>query len=214
MQDFRKLTRGRNSATPANTEGRGRLLRTPRASCGARLRRSITSGGAASTTGPETTADALPTRLNPCANMAVFWNTRQKPEHGRRMDLPRPLELAGSAASMAGGCARCGKAPTDTERRKQRGSTTTAQSRRCNCAGTGRTARTRLDFMISEGRRRTSRHSGNGRRMQPRWRFEMNCYGWRCIPPHNVEAQARAEAGEAAVANRLERSVRRIGEYE
>jgi hypothetical protein len=21
--------------------------------------------------------------------------------------------------------------------------------------------------------------------MQPRWRFEMNCYGWRCIPPHN-----------------------------
>lgn len=181
------MTRGRNSATPANTEGRGRLLRTPRASCGARLRRSITSGGAASTTGPETTADALPTRLNPCANMAVFWNTRQKPEHGRLMDLPRPLELAGSAVSMAGGCARCGKAPTDTERRKQRGSTTTAQSRRCNCAGTGRTARTRLDSTTSEANLRTNRRWGSVKRTQHPLSFGTRLLLWHdtrrgCLP--------------------------------
>ena len=166
MQDCLKLTRGQNSATPANTEGRGQLLRIRLASCGARLRRSITSGGVENTTAQEMMAAALPLRLTPCADSAVCWNTRQKPEHGRRMDLPRPPGLAGSAASMAGGCARCGKAPTDTERRKQHGSTTTAQSHRCNCAGTGRTARTRLDSTTSAAKRRTSRRWGNAKRTQ------------------------------------------------
>ena len=166
MQDCLKSTLGLKAATPANTVGRGRLWHTHRASCGARLRRSITSGGAASTTGPETTADALPTRLNPCASSAGCWNTRQKPAHGRRTGLQRPLALAGSGASMADGFARCGKAPTDTERRKQRGSTTTAQSRRCNCAGKGRQARIRLDSMTSAGKRRTSRRWASAKRMQ------------------------------------------------
>ena len=178
MQDCQKLTLGRNSATPANTVGRGRLWPTLLASCGARLRRSITSGGVANTTDPETTADALPTRLNPCADMAVCWNTRQKPEHGRRMDLPRPLELAGSGASMAVGCARCGKAPTDTERRKQRGSTTTAQSRRCNCAGTGRTARTRLDSTTSAAKRRTNPRWGSVKRTQRQLSFGTRLSLW------------------------------------
>lgn len=160
------MTLGLNRETPANIVGRGRSLRTRRASCGARLRRSITSGGVASITAPATTADALPTRLNPCADLAVCWNTRQKPEHGRRMDLPRPPASAGSDASMADGFVRCGKAPMGTGRRKQRGSTTAATSRRCNCDGKGRQARIRLDFMTSEGKRRTSRRWANAKRTQ------------------------------------------------
>lgn len=166
MQDCQTLTFGRNSATPANTVGRGRLLRTRPASCGARLHQSTTSAGAASTTGQETTAGVLPLHLDPCADSAGCWNTRQKPEHGRPTDRPRPPELAGSDASMAVGFAKCGKAHTDTERRKQRGSTTTAQSRRCNCAGTGRTERTKLDSSTSAGKRRTSRRWANAKLTQ------------------------------------------------
>ena len=166
MQDFLKLTRGQNSATPENTEGRGQLLRIRRASCGARLRRSTTRDGAANTTGPETTAVALLRRLSLCADSAASSSTRRKPEHGRRMDWPRPPVLAGSGASMEGGFARSGKAHTDTEQRKQHGSTTTAQSHRCNCAGTGRTARTRLDSTTSAAKRRTSRRWGNAKRTQ------------------------------------------------
>lgn len=157
---------GRNSATPANTVGRGRSLRTHRASCGARLRRSITSGGVANTIDPETTADALPTRLNPCADLAVCWNTRQKPEHGRRTDFPRPPALAGSDASMVVGFAKCGKAHTDTGRRRQHGFTTTGWSRRCNFAGTDRMARTRLDSTTSEANLRTNRRWGSVKRTQ------------------------------------------------
>lgn len=164
MQDCRKSTLGPKAATPANTVGRGRLLRTRPASCGARLHRSTTGAGAASTTGQETTAGVLQLRLNPCADLAACWSTRQKPEHGPRMGWPRPLELAGSGASMADGFARCGKAHMDTEPRRQRGSTTTAQSRRCNCAGTGRTARTRLDSTTSEAKRRTSPRLANAKR--------------------------------------------------
>lgn len=166
MQDCQKLTLGRNSATPANIAGRGRSLRTHRASCGARLRRSITSGGAENTTDPATMAAALLPRLNQCADLAVCWNTRQKHEHGRRTDLPRPLASAGSDASMADGFVRSGKAPTDTGRRKQRGSTTAATMRRCNCAGKGRQARIRLDSMTSVGKRQTSRRWGSAKRMQ------------------------------------------------
>lgn len=166
MQDCLKLTLGRNSATPANTVGRGRLLRTRPASCGARLRRSITSGGAASKTGQGTTEGVLPLHLNPCADSAACWNTRQKPEHGRRTDLPRPPALAGSDASMADGFVRYGKAPMDTERLKRRGSTTAATMRRCNCAGKGRQARIRLDSMTSEEKRRTSRRWGGAKRTQ------------------------------------------------
>ena len=164
MQDCQKLRLGRNSATPANTVGRGQLWPTRLASCGARLRRSITSGGVENTTAQEMMAAALPLRLTPCADSAVCWNTRQKPEHGRPTDWPRPPELAGIDASMAVGFAKCGKAHTDTERRKQHGSTTTAQSRRCNCAGTGRTARTKLDSSTSAGKRRTSRRWGREKR--------------------------------------------------
>ena len=164
MQDCQKSTLGRNSATPGNTVGRGRLLRIRRASCGAHLHRSITSDGVANTTGQETTVGVLPLRLNLCADSAGCWNTRQKPEHGPRMGWPRPLALAGSGASMAGGFARCGKAHMDTEPRRQRGSTTTAQSRRCNCAGTGRTARTRLDSTTSAAKRRTSPRWENAKR--------------------------------------------------
>ena len=166
MQDCQRLMLGRNSETPANIVGLGLWWRTRPASCGALLRRSITSGGAENTTDPATMAAALLPRLNPCADSAACWNTRQKPEHGRRMDLPRPPGLAGSAASMADGFVRCGKAPTDTGRRKQRGSTTTGPSRRCNCDGKGRQARIRLDFMTSEGKRRTSRRWGNAKRTQ------------------------------------------------
>lgn len=166
MQDCQKLTLGRNSATPANTVGRGRLLRTPRASCGARLRRSTTSDGAANTTGPATMAAAFPLRLNPCADLAACWNTRQKPEHGRRTDLPRPPALAGSAASTADGFARYGKAPTDTAQPRPHGSTTTAPSRLCNCDGKDRLARIRLDSMTSEEKRRTNRRWGSVKRTQ------------------------------------------------
>lgn len=178
MQDCQELTLGRNSATPANIVGRGRLWPTRLASCGARLRRSITSDGVESTTAQEMMAAALPLRLTPCADSAVCWNTRQKPEHGRRMDLPRPPGLAGSAASMAGGSARCGKAHTDTVRQKRRGSTTTAQSRRCNCAGTGRTARTRLDSTTSAARRRTSRHSASAKPAQRPLSFGTRLSPW------------------------------------
>ncbi len=160
------LMLGLNSETLANTVGRGQLLRIHPASCGALLRRSITSDGEENITDPATMAAALLPHLNPCADSAVFWNTRQKPEHGRRTNLPRPPALDGSDASMADGFVRCGKAPTDTWRRKRRGSTTTAPSRRCNCAGTGRPARTRLDSTTSAERRRTSRRWGNEKRMQ------------------------------------------------
>lgn len=166
MQDCQELTLGRNRETPANTVGRGRSLRTRRASCGARLRRSITSGGVASITALATTADALLPRLNPCASSAGCWNTPQKPEHGRRTDWLRPPVLAGSGASMAGGCAKCGKAPTATERRKQRGSTTAATMRRCNFAGAGRKARTRLDSTTSEAKLQTSRLWESAKPMQ------------------------------------------------
>ncbi len=178
MQDCQTLTLGRNSATPANTVGLGLLWRTRRASCGARLRRSTTSAGAESTTGRETTAGVLPLRLNPCADSAACWNTRQKPEHGPRMGWPSPLALAGSVASMVVGFAKCGKAHTDTERRKRRGSTTTAQSRRCNCAGTDRTARTRLDFMTSAEKRRTSRRLANAKRTRRPSSFGMRLSLW------------------------------------
>lgn len=166
MQDCQELTLGRNRETPANTVGRGRSLRTRRASCGARLRRSITSGGVASITALATTADALLPRLNPCASSAGCWNTPQKPAHGRRMGWPRPPALAGSGASMADGFVRCGKAPTDTGRRKQRGSTTAATMRRCNSAGKGRQARIRLDSTTSEAKRRTSQRWGSVKRTQ------------------------------------------------
>lgn len=164
MQDCRKSTLGPKAATPANTVGRGRLLRTRPASCGARLHRSTTGAGAASTTGQETTAGVLTLRLNPCADLAACWSTRQKPEHGPRMGWPRPLELAGSGASMAVGFVKCGKAHTGTGRRRQHGSTTTAQSRRCSCAGTGRRARTRLDSTTSAANLRTSRRWGSAKR--------------------------------------------------
>ena len=166
MQDCQKLTLGRNSATPANTVGRGRLWPTLLASCGARLRRSITSGGVENTTGPATMAAAFPLRLNPCADSAACWSTRQKPEHGPRMGWPRPLELAGSGASMAVGFVKCGKAHTGTGRRRQHGFTTTAPSRRCNCAGIDRMARTRLDSTTSAGKRRTSRRWESAKPMQ------------------------------------------------
>ena len=166
MQDCQKLTLGRNSATPANTVGRGRLWPSLLASCGARLRRSITSGGVENTIDPETTADALPTRLNPCADSEVCWNTRQKPERGRLTDWPRPPALAGSGASMAAGFVKCGKAHTGTERLKRRGSTTAGTMRRCNCAGAGRKARTKLDSTTSAAKRRISRRWANAKRTQ------------------------------------------------
>ena len=166
MQDCQKLTLGRNSATPANTVGRGRLWPTLLASCGARLRRSITSGGVENTTGPATMAAAFPLRLNPCADSAACWSTRQKPEHGPRMGWPRPLELAGSGASMAVGFVKCGKAHTGTERLKRRGSTTAGTMRRCNCAGAGRKARTKLDSTTSAAKRRISRRWANAKRTQ------------------------------------------------
>lgn len=179
MQDCQELTLGRNSETPANTVGRGRLWPTRLASCGARLRRSITSGGVVSITAPATTADAFLPRLSPCASSAGYWNTPQKPEHGRRTDCPRPLESAGSGASMAAGCARCGKAPMDTGRIKQRGSTTAATMRRCNYAGEGREARTRSDSTTSAGKRRTSRRWGNAKRMQRQLSFGTRLSLWR-----------------------------------
>ena len=166
MQDCQELTHGRNSVTPANTVGRGRLLRTRPASCGARLHRSTTGAGAASTTGQETTAGVLPLRLNPCADLAACWSTRQKPEHGPRMVWPRPLELAGNGASMAVGFVKCGKAHTGTERLKRRGSTTAGTMRRCNCAGAGRKARTKLDSTTSAAKRRISRRWANAKRTQ------------------------------------------------
>lgn len=166
MQDCQELTHGRNSAMPANTVGRGRSLRTRRASCGVRLRRSITRGGVASITAPATTADALLPRLSPCADSVGFWSTRQKPTHGPRMGWPRPPALAGSGALMADGFVRSGKAPTGTGRRKQHGSTTAATMRRCNYAGAGRKARTRLDSTTSEAKRRTSRRWGSVKRTQ------------------------------------------------
>ena len=178
MQDCQELTLGRNSATPANTVGRGRSLRTRHASCGARLRRSITSGGVANTTGPATMAAALLPRLNQCADSAVCWNTRQKPEHGRHTGCPRPLALAGRGASMADGFVRCGKAPTDTGRRKQRGSTTAATMRRCNFAGADRKAPTRLETTTSEAKRQTSRRWANAKRTQRQLSFGTRLLLW------------------------------------
>ena len=157
MQNCKKSICGQNSVTPANTVGRGRLWRTRLASCGARLRRSITNGGAANTIGQATTAGALPLRLSLYAGFAECWNIRQKPERGQHMGWPHPLALAGSGASMADGFARCGKAPTDIEQRRRHGSTTAATMRRCNFAGTGRMARIRLDTTTSAVKRRISR---------------------------------------------------------
>lgn len=179
MQDCQKLMRGRNNETPANTVGRGLWWRTRHASCGVRLRRSTTSDGAVNTTGRVTTAAVLRLRWNLCEDLAACWNTRQKPEHGPRMGWPSPLALAGSVASMVVGFAKCGKAHTDTERRKRRGSTTTAQSRRCNCAGTDRTARTRLDFMTSAEKRRTSRRLANAKRTRRPSSFVTHLSLWR-----------------------------------
>ena len=175
------MTRGRNSATPANTVGRGRLLRTRPASCGVHLRRSITSGGAANTTAQGTMAGALPPRLNQCVDLAACWSIRQKPEHGRRMGWPRRMVLAGSGASMAAGSAKCGKAPTGTEQRRRRGSTTTALSRRCNCGGKGRRVRIRLDSMTSEAKRRTSRRWGSAKRT-----LRPLSFGTRLLPWHDT----------------------------
>ena len=179
MQEYLKLMHIPNNAMPGNTVDRGPLLRTHLAICGARLRRSTTSAGAASTTGQGTTAGVLPLHLDPCVDSAGCWNTLQKPEHGRPTDWPRPPELAGSDASMVVGFAKCGKAHTDTERRKQRGSTTTAQSRRCNCAGTGRPARTKLDSSTSAGKRRTSQRLDGAKRMQRLSSFGTRLSLWR-----------------------------------
>lgn len=179
MQNCQKLIRGPNSVTPANTGGRGRLLRIRRASCGAHLRRSTTSVGAVSTIGPAMMAGALLLRLSLYAGSAACWNTRQKPEHGRHMGWPHPLAWAGSGALMADGFARCGKAPTVIEQRRRHGSTTSATMRRCNCAGIGRMARTRLDTTISAVNRRISRRLEGAKPTQRRLSFETRSLHWR-----------------------------------
>ena len=176
---FLMWMRGRNNETPANTMGRGLWWRTRPASCGVRLRRSTTSDGAVNTTGRVTTAAVLRLRWTLCADLAACWNTRQKQKHGRRTGWLHPQALAGSDVSMADGFVRCGKAPTDTEQRKQRGSTTAETMRRCNCDGTGRKARTKLDSTISEEKRRTSRRWGNAKRMRRPLSFVTRLSLWR-----------------------------------
>lgn len=166
MRGYLKLMRGRNSGMHGNTVACGRLLPTRLASCGARLRRSITSGGEATTTDPETTAGALPVRLNPCGASAACWNTRQKPALGRHTGWPHLRALAGNGASMAGGYARFGKAHTGIGLRRRRGCTTADKNHRCNCDGIARTERIRLDSTTSAARRQTSRHSANAKRTQ------------------------------------------------
>lgn len=178
MQDCQRLMLGRNSAMPANTVARGRLLRTRRASFGARLRRSITSDGAVNTTGRVTTAAVLRLRWTLCADLAGCWSTRQKPAPGRRTGWLHPLASAGNGASMADGFARSGKVPTDTEPQRRHGSTTTGDLRRCNCDGSVRPERTKLVFMTSAGKRRTSRRSGVEKRTRPPLSFGTRLSRW------------------------------------
>lgn len=164
MQDCQKLMRGRNSETPANTVAHGRLLRIHLASCGARLRRSITSVGGENTIDRGMTAGALPARWRPCVDSGACWSIRQKPALGQRTGWPRPLVLAGSGASMADGSVRYGRAPTVIAQQRRHGSTTTAQSHRCNCDGSGREARTRSDIPTSAASPRTNRRWENAKR--------------------------------------------------
>lgn len=178
MQECPKLMRGPNSAMRGNTVGRGRSLRTHRASCGARLRPSTTNDGAANTTGRGTTAAALPVRLNPCGSSAVCWNTRQKPALGLRMDWPRLPGLAGNGASMAAGCAKCGRAHTGIEPRKLHGFITPGRTRRLKCDGIGQPERTRLDSTTSAARQQTSRHSESAKRTRRQSSFETRLLHW------------------------------------
>lgn len=182
MRGYLKLMRGRNSGMHGNTVARGRLLPTRLASCGARLRRSITSGGEATTTDPETTAGALPVRLNPCGASAVCWNTRQKPALGRHTGWPHLRALAGNGASMAGGYARFGKAHTGIGLRRRRGCTTAGKNHRCNRDGIARTERTRLDSTTSVGKPQTSRRLANARRMQRPLSSATRLLLWRDTP--------------------------------
>ena len=100
--------------------------------------------------------------------------TRAWAAHGPRTGLGNQPEQAGSVAA-SGGFAKCGNRPMGIERTRRLGSTTTATVSLSNCDGSARLERTRLDFMISEVRRRTNRPSGNGRRTQPRWSSATNC---------------------------------------
>jgi hypothetical protein len=179
MQDCLKLMRGRNSETPENTVGRGLWWRTRHASCGVRLRRSTTSDGAVNTTALVTTAAVLRLRWTLCADLAACWNTRQKPAPGRRTGWLHPQALAGSDVSMADGFVRCGKAPTDTGRRRPLGCTTAAMSRRCNCDGSVRPERTKSDTTTSEENQRTSRRWGNAKRMRRPLNFVTRLSLWR-----------------------------------
>ena len=179
MPDYQELTHGRNRGTPANTVGRGRLLRTRPASCGARLRRSITNGGVANTTGRETMAAVLLLPSTPYVDSGACWSIRQKPARGQRIGSRHPPELDGRCASMEDGSARCGKAPTDIEQQRPHGCTTADRSRRCNCDGSGPWGRTKLVLMTSAGKRRTSRRSGVEKRMRRPLSFGTRLSLWR-----------------------------------